>query len=931
MWVMDSSEQLILRPLIGGESSRLVLDPVLLDYLASKFPYEAIAPSSFDPPSTDSWVGNHSNFLLFQNASRLLLREGVTPFRSLAKVNVRPRPYQLVPLLMSMKLDPVRMLIADDVGVGKTIEAGLIVRELLEARAAKRVAVLAPPHLMEQWVRELSEKFALDPVPVSPATLGGLERSLPQGKSVYAHYPVQVISIDFIKQGSHRSVFLRDAPDLIVVDEAHGVTGGINNQGHLRYELVSELAKDPNRHLLLLTATPHSGIPEAFKRLLGFLDKEFESWDLDNLDEKQRDRLALHFVQRTRGDVLETWGGQRLFPKREVRNEEYLLSEGYRRLYEGVYRYATELVRSSMHLEERRRRRYWWGILNLLRATMSSPQAAFAALSKRGRPKGEGPEVELDEDADLSLFAFQTYEASDAYPDDEIPTPLIQKVLKANDSSLAKLQDLAKRLEDSGDTKAQKLIAVLRELLQEGHSPVVWCHFVDTADYLGRVLKKLFPDVEIGVVTGRLHPELRRQEIERLSEFEGRILVATDCVSEGVNLQKSFSACVHYDLPWNPNRLEQREGRVDRYGQPKEKVVVVRYMGSDNPVDKAVEEVLLRKAEKIRQDLGIHVPVPREEDYVVNRMVYRLFYQQPSPSAEQIPLFTEEVALFKKAEEAETAWDMDIEREKRSRSRFAQRAIRPEEVMEVLGETDSVLGDPQAVKDFFLAGFQLLGVNPKEKNGAHVLDGKTLSRSETLPELVRAFIPDKKTWAVAFDDPVPEGAELVGRNHPVIVALARYVYEGALGGKTEGGRRTFGRWTALRTPEVERAVYLYLFRPRYRMNLGGGEVLGEEVIYVAREGFTWLMPKEAERFARLPFCGEVPRVEAEEHLGMALELYRKEEGALRRLMEKRAQEVRDFHRKVRRAARMRTGDIRVEFAEMDLLGVKILLPKVGGR
>jgi superfamily II DNA or RNA helicase len=913
-WVLLSTkEKVALRPLMGGESAQLVLEAALVAYLAEKFKHEAITPSSFDPPVRDSWVGNRHNFLLFQEATRLLLRDGVSPFRSLGKVSIRPRPYQLVPLLMALRLDPVRLLIADDVGVGKTIEAGLILRELMEAREIKRVAILTPPHLMEQWTRELSEKFALEPTPISPATLGRLERGLPRERSVYAHYPVQVISIDFVKQGTHRNHFLKDAPELVVVDEAHGAVGGIQAEGHLRYELVRELAKKRERHLLFLTATPHSGIPEAFGRLLGLLDPEFATWNLEQMNEEQRTRLARHFVQRTRRDVLETWGGNRLFPEREVRYEGYTLSQPYQKLYAEVYRYATEIVRSGEALEERRRRMRWWAALGLLRATMSSPRAAQSAFERRGRRR------EAEEEMDFSLFASQTYEDSNSFADDEIPHPLLEEATKGDDPSLARLKALAEKIEASEDSKARELSRIVSALLAEGHSPVVWCHFVDTANYVGEVLRRAFTDVEVGVVTGRLDPELRRQEIQRLRGFDRRILVATDCVSEGVNLQSSFSACVHYDLPWNPNRLEQREGRVDRYGQPKEKVVVVRYLGRDNSVDQAVEEVLLRKAEKIRRSLGIYVPVPREEEYVVNRMVRQLFYEKGGV----------QVSLFDSGEEADKAWELDAERERISRTRFAQRALKVEEVMESLEENDAVLGDPEAVKRYFLGSLQFFGVNPEQRDGVYFLDGRALGNSTSLPEPVRKAIPDKSRWAVAFEDPPPEGAEFVGRNHPFMVALSRCVYEWALGGKDAELKGKLGRWCAFRSAGVERSTYLYLLRPRYQMELGGGEVLGEEVIFIARRGAEWLGPKGAQALAELPVTQALSRPEAEEHLELALALYREEENKVKALMLQRAQEVGESQRKVRRAARMRTRGIEVNFIEADLLGVKLLLPELG--
>ena len=140
----------------------------------------------------------------------------------------------------------------------------------------------------------------------------------------------------------------------------------------------------------------------------------------------------------------------------------------------------------------------------------------------------------------------------------------------------------------------------MHDLLAAGHQPIIWCRYIATADYvaeeLSRSLAKRHPGLRVVAVTGALADDERRLKVESLAAAPVRVLVATDCLSEGINLQEHFSAVVHYDLPWNPNRLEQREGRVDRFGQPSPEVKAILIFGADNPVDGAVLEVLLRKA-----------------------------------------------------------------------------------------------------------------------------------------------------------------------------------------------------------------------------------------------------------------------------------------------------------------------------------------------
>src|SRR5262249_29470417 len=161
--------------------------------------------------------------------------------------------------------------------------------------------VLCPPYLCDQWQKELAEKFNLDAVVVRAGTVGPLERRKSGQQSIYKHYPIQVGSIDFLKSDRNRHLFLLDAPEFVIIDEAHGATlADADQRRQQRYELGRELAAKPDRHLILLTATPHSGIEGAFRSLLGLLNPAFGDWDMAALNEPQRAELAHHFVQRTR-------------------------------------------------------------------------------------------------------------------------------------------------------------------------------------------------------------------------------------------------------------------------------------------------------------------------------------------------------------------------------------------------------------------------------------------------------------------------------------------------------------------------------------------------------------------------------------------------------------------------------------------------------
>jgi SNF2-related domain len=261
---------------------------------------ERVRTARFADPQPVSG-GDATGIMTLFDAARLSLRSGAGPFRSLGHISVVPRPYQFVPLIMALRQSPVRLLIADDVGVGKTIEAAMIARELLDRSLARRLGVLCPAHLCDQWERALREKFAIETVLVQPSQIRRLERNLPPGDvSIYEYYSNFVASIDFVKSKSQRDQFLAHAPDLVIVDEAHASArprGSASGAEHQRYELLRDLARDPNRQILLVTATPHSGIEESFRSLLGLLDTEFDRDPAQPLDQ---DGLVPYLVQRRR-------------------------------------------------------------------------------------------------------------------------------------------------------------------------------------------------------------------------------------------------------------------------------------------------------------------------------------------------------------------------------------------------------------------------------------------------------------------------------------------------------------------------------------------------------------------------------------------------------------------------------------------------------
>ena len=224
---------LILRPLGGSE------DEVTGIFM----PLERVDPATFDLPDP-AQRGDERSCRLLRDAVRLGFRSSAGPFRSFARMAVEPRPYQLVPLMMALKLDPVRLLIADDVGIGKTIEAALVARELIDRGEVSRMTVLCPPQLAEQWQAELQEKFHLDAELVLASTASRLERYCNPTQSLFERYPITVVSMDYVKSSRHVETFLHAAPELVIVDEAHTCTDASAGRGRI----VPLLRRGDGRH-----------------------------------------------------------------------------------------------------------------------------------------------------------------------------------------------------------------------------------------------------------------------------------------------------------------------------------------------------------------------------------------------------------------------------------------------------------------------------------------------------------------------------------------------------------------------------------------------------------------------------------------------------------------------------------------------------------
>lgn len=909
-WVVlptSESEVLHLRPLSGSEADtawvHLELEP-------------DVRPAQFGAPSPDD-IGSRESASLLADALTLSLRRGAGPFRSFGNVGVEPRSYQLVPLLMALKLDPVRLLIADDVGIGKTIEALLIARELVDRGEIQRFTVLCPPHLVEQWATELSERFHFQAVEVTASSAARLERGLPVGASLFEQYPVTVVSLDYIKSQKRRDEFARACPEFVIVDEAHTCSAATDAK-QLRYALLRELASNQQRHLVLLTATPHSGDEMAFYRLLTLLKPVYEALAVAQGDARDKLRLDLasHYVQRRRPDI-NAWKDDSLFPRREVAEATYRLTGHWDQFFHDVLDYCATVTEQAGG-DERRKRLTFWGTLALMRCVSSSPAAAAQALSTRRLSLEEPESEELVE----RVFDGRTDELTD---DDVEPG--------AQDAALDALLGQARQLEcGTDDPKLAKLVVVLEGLFNGGYSPVVFCRYIATAHYLGAHLRERFAKHTVEVVTGELPSEERRARAEALGEHDNRLLIATDCLSEGVNLQQHYDAVLHYDLSWNPTRHEQREGRVDRFGQPSRTVRAVLLYGENNPVDGAVLNVILRKAEAIRKELGVPVPLPDDDHTLTQALMSALLLRRKERGPQQAFDF----GALPSAKELDVLWTDLAEKTKANRTVFAQRGLRPEDVMPEWERSRSALGNAQAVRRFIERSLARLGAGaePRRRGGKDIVRVPLLALPSALRERLLAHGLEDRV-DIDFSPPAAPGCSPIHRAHPLVAVLAEHLLEFTLDERPDGtpDPARLGRTGAWISSAVTQLTVVYLLRLRHQLTLGRGgtarTMMVEESLPVALVGKTtpqWqLNPPIADWFA-VPAGSELAPTARARIVSEALELLTQQSSELERAAAQRAETLLADHRRIRDAAKAR-GEYQVKaLMPVDVIAAYVLLP-----
>jgi hypothetical protein len=676
-----------------------------------------------------------------------------------------------------------------------------------------------------------------------------------------------------------------------------------------------------------------------------------------------RDELGNYFVQRRRLDLKEEWGTEGAdFPDRETREATYTLSGDWGKLFDDVLAYARELVERSVGESKLRQRMSWWAALALLRCVSSSPAAASASLRTKlfnlqnGGDTGAAPsEDELADDleamATLAVLdgAEEEFSAEEAAPGADM----------ADSADAALLRDLIERSDrlrgKAHDPKLKQLIKEVKGLLAEGFRPVIFCRFRPTAHYLAEQLEEELPKRAhvVMAVTGDLPPEERVERIHELqNELAGGkvpILVATDCLSEGIDLQHTFDAVVHYDLCWNPTRHEQREGRVDRFGQARSAVRALMLHGGDsNPVDERVRTVILEKEKTIRKELGVSVPIPGNANTITQAVLGGIFGK--AAKAIQgllnlgLPGFGGSGSGSGSDLDAviDAEWQSAKENAKATRTIFAQRSLKPEEALREWDRTRASLGSADAVERLVLNSCRRLNLPIGPLGGATGCWELDLTRLEDNRQALNERLRSHDlggTLRLSFRSPAREGSQLLSRSHPLVVELADFVAERALSGLEP---ELAARASVIRTKAVSRRSQVLVLRLRHQLHQSrwtGKEyealpdLLVEEclTVRVSGDGLEPLDGAAALELLEAPASGNVDPGQRQQWLQEAIADLDELQPALAALAERRADLAEEDHRRVREAS-LRSGEaLRMRFRcepslPVDVIGLILLLP-----
>jgi SNF2 family DNA or RNA helicase len=604
-------------------------------------------PTGFDQPAhLDAFL----DAVRWGASSTADLKNIQAPFRS----GIEIEDYQLDPVVRAIQMPRVNLLIADDVGLGKTIEAGMVALELIIRHRARKILIVVPSSLQIQWRDQMRDKFGLEFRIVDSELMKELRRRRGIHVNPWSHFPRLITSIDFLKRERPLRLFRETLPapsepiyprkyDLLICDEAHNCAPsgrGKYATDSLRTQALRELA--PHfEHKLFLTATPHNGYRESFSALLELLDNQRFSRGTD----PDRKQLEAVMVRRLKTDptFAKKWDGTPRFPPRVLEPIEVPYTAEEREIHAALRQYTK--LRSDRATDNTQRFATEFVLKTLKKRLFSSP-AAFLATLVRHEQSLRSAKKKAVSTPTISVLQREFDRMDEEYADDfeydeatadalDSATRLFLEPTDEEIGLLKQMKKWAERARAQQDSKARQLVQWLKDNIKPGgkwsnERVIIFTEYRATQNWLQEVLatEGFSGGDRLMTMFGGMDSE-RREAVKAAFQTspdlsQVRILLATDAASEGLDFQNFCSRLIHYEIPWNPNRMEQRNGRIDRHGQKADKVLVYHFVcdgykdranhqfsgqASDMEADLEFLMRVAQKIETIREDLGKVGPV----------------------------------------------------------------------------------------------------------------------------------------------------------------------------------------------------------------------------------------------------------------------------------------------------------------------------------
>jgi len=818
---------------VGLQSRRLIQRPLAADEMAALVKVRG-QHRTFD--------GDPELFLLGAEAERIRIAHQFDPLFAVNASIVDPLPHQIEAVYRYLlPLPRIRFLLADDTGAGKTIMTGLLMKELLFRGAIQKVLILTPGGLTKQWAEEeLQEKFGLQARLVNRA-------SFEAEPGQFARYEegIFVTSIDFLARNEGCLKAASETQwDLVVVDEAHKLSAyeyGARLEESERYKAVKALARK-TEHLLFLTATPHRGRKDTFRRLLLLLDEDLFQKD-EHVAARVREQVAPYgasdgedfederpiskarnrfFLRRLKEEMVD-WDGQPLFKPRHTKTIGYDLTPEEKHLYDEVTRYVRSKRREArakknrnveltLMVMQRRLASSLYAITRTLENRLRALDEVLAILRDPSRPETEKRKLLRGTPDPSDPRDITEYEELTEEERDRIDQRIFRQVLtddpekvEEERNEVERLFRLADSLKYHTEAKFAELLAVLDSsdvIRAEEEKLVIFTEHRDTLESLARRLEE--KGYTVATIHGGMDVESRKQA-QRQFRTRAKILVATDAAGEGINLQ-FCRFLINWDIPWNPNRLEQRMGRIHRYGQSGD--VWVYNLVAQNTREGAVLQKVLSKLDVMREQMGsdrvydvidewledvplvrlIESAIDSDDEFAGAREADAALAAAPSARAERL------IALQKKTS---LACRLDLRAARELRDASDERRLQPFFIQRFFERAWTACGGTLRKDE----RFPVWHIGPTPAALLELARERRQPLSETYDT---PFVFDKQLVSVASRVRVPERTKLMGPGHPLFDTLIEWAIREA--------REAFAKGATLTDPNIARPQRAWLVR-----------------------------------------------------------------------------------------------------------------------